>query len=381
MRKAAIFLNQCLPLSEVFVYHQAAALQKYKPVLVACKKVSPSVQTGMTEIILNRTNSLTGKIKEALFKATGFSPFMNKAVRDCDIIHAHFGPTGWLASAPASHEKKPLIVTLHGFDVLKNDISIKTDGMLQAVYAKNVKTLGQRAAVFVCNSEYLKKRAIQFGFPAEKCQVIYLGIPLPEVPRIVKTKQAGEPFRLFAAGRLVPFKGHTKLIEAVSILQQDGYNVRLDIAGGGPLRDELEAQAKSSIANYTFHGAQPHERMMELMRESDIFCHTSMHMKNGQTEALGLVVLEAQWNGLPVIAFASGGVPEAMEDKVTGLLCEEGDAQAFADHIKTLIDNPELRKRMADAAPAFVKSRFDNSQQNDKLEALYDSVIAKGIHV
>lgn len=357
--------------------HQAQALKTYDPVLVACKKVSPSVETHLPEIILNKLGSPIEKIAEALFKATGLSAFMDKAVQDCDIIHAHFGPTGWLASFPAQHKKKPLVVTLHGFDVLKNDINIKTDGLLQTVYAKNRKVLGQRAAAFICNSEYTKKRAVEFGFPKEKCHVIYLGIPLPAITQPKRIRQDSEPYRLFAAGRLVPFKGHTKLIEAVTLLQNEGYNVRLDIAGDGPLRNELETQAKASIKNYMFHGAQPHSRMMELMRSSDIFCHSSMHMPNGQTEALGLVVLEAQWNGLPVVAFASGGVPEAMQDGETGILCKEGDAREFADAIKKLIDNPELCENMGKAAPGFVTARFDNRQQTDKLEALYGRVISE----
>lgn len=375
MRKVAVFLNHCLPLSEVFVAHQAKALQRYAPTLVACRKSSPSVETGLPEVILNQDHSLHSKALEAFFKATGYNRDLQKAVNDSDIVHAHFGPTGWLASGLAKRAKKPLIVTLHGFDVLKKDITVKKDGLLQAVYAQNRKKLAERAFAFICVSEYVKKRAIEFGFPADKCHVLYMGIPLPEAAIVKETRNPNEPYRLIAAGRLVPFKGHKKLIDAVALVQQSGYNVRLDIAGDGPLRAELEAQAARSLKDYKFHGALPHHQILSLMRNSDIFCHTSMHMENGQTEAFGLVLLEAQWNGLPVIAFDSGGVPEAMQENETGLLCPEGDAVAFASAIKNLIDNPDRREHMSANAPQFVKANFDTIQQTAKLENLYDQLI------
>lgn len=377
MRKAAVFLNQCLPLSEVFVAHQAQAFERYKPTLVACRKVSPSVETRLPEIVLNASGTPKEKLQEILFKATGYNRFLQNAIKDADIVHSHFGPVGWLASGIAAKERKPLVVTLHGFDVLKNNISLKTDGPLQASYAHNRKKLGERASAFLCVSDYIKKRAIGFGFPEEKCHVQYLGIPMPEFSQPKTTRNPDAPYKLLAVGRLVPFKGHKKLIEAASIVQQAGYNVQLDIAGDGPLRAELEAQAAESLKNYKFHGAQKHDRMMELMRGSDIFCHTSMHMENGQTEALGLVVLEAQWAGLPVVAFASGGVPEAIDKDRTGLLCDEGDALAFAKNIQALIDNPDLYSRMAQNAPVFVKTNFDNRNQVAKLENFFDGIIAR----
>jgi glycosyltransferase involved in cell wall biosynthesis len=100
-----------------------------------------------------------------------------------------------------------------------------------------------------------------------------------------------------------------------------------------------------------------------------------MLMKNGQTEAFGLVVLEAQWAGLPVVAFSSGGVPEALNDGETGLLVEEGNHVSFADAICRLIDDQSLFNQMAAAAPLFVEENFDAAKQNKELEAIYNSVL------
>ncbi len=375
MRKVAIFLNQCLPLSEIFVAHQAKTLRRFEPRLVACRKAHPSADIKLPELILNKSGSLQDKIEEALFKLTGQSQFFQTIFKSADIVHAHFGPSGWLASGPAERAKRPLIVTLHGFDVLKRDITIKKDGLLQFLYARNRHVLASRASAFICVSEYVKKRAIEFGFPAEKCHVHYMGIPLGIFKEGKKPRNAGDPLRLFAAGRLVPFKGHERLIEAVSIVQKAGYHVSLEIAGDGPLKQSLEEKAAQLLHNYTFHGAVSYAKMMVMMRNSDILCHTSMHMENGQTEAFGLVVAEAQWAGLPVIAFSSGGVPEAMENGVTGILCDEGNVDQFAKAIMVLIDDPDKRNAMAKAAPEFVAEKFDIRVQTEALEKLYDRII------
>ncbi|MCB9964152.1 MAG: glycosyltransferase [Rhodospirillales bacterium] len=373
----AIFLNQCLPLSEIFVRHQAEALKGFSPKLVACRRVTPSVAgEALPQVFLNKTNSKMEKIRELLFKLTLRSRVLEEAVRECDLIHAHFGPTGWLASGLAQRTGKPLIVTCHGFDVLKNDISLRHDGMLQKMYSMNRAALAQRAAKFICVSEYIKKRAIAFGFPEEKCVVHYMGIPLVphETPRPSSRPPEG-PMRLIAVGRLVPFKGHARLIEAVAEVERRGYPVELHIVGGGELRDFLEAQAARSLKQYKFWGGQPHEKVVSLMRESDIFCHTSLHMSNGQTEAFGLVLLEAQWAGLPVVAFDSGGVPEAMAVGQTGLLAPEGDVKAFADALCRLMDDPVLLDNFAKAAPQFVQQNFDSRTQTAKLEDHYRDVL------
>lgn len=376
MPRAAIFLNQCLPLSEIFVQHQATALQHYQPLLTACRFVSPSAAGDLPAVIINHHYSLKEKIAEQCFKLFGYSRKLLYAIKQTDIVHAHFGPAGWLASQLTHIAKRPLVVTLHGFDVLKNDVSLKKDGILQYLYAMNRKKLGNRTARFICVSEYVKKRAIAFGLPAEKCQVHYMGIPLLPHQAAKRERQAGEPFRLLAVGRLVPFKAHAKLIDAVAKAQNAGFDVELHIIGDGPLRNALEAQAKSSLRSYHFHGAKPHHQVLKLMRESDIFCHTSMHQPNGQTEAFGLVLLEAQWAGLPVVAFASGGVPEALLPEVTGLLCEEGDVSAFSQALCTLMENNERREQMTEAAPKFVAEKFDNRRQTEILETIYDEVIA-----
>ncbi len=375
MPNISIFLNQCLPLSEIFVYHQASALKRYSPQFLACNKPKNSIKHDISETIINQNNNIAEKISEKLFKATGYNKLLENKIRDSDLVHAHFGPTGWLASQLTVKTHKPLIVTLHGFDITKNNITRKNDGRLQALYSKKRSVLAQRTDKFLCVSNFMVGKAIEFGFPEEKCQLHYMGIPLFEHKQPKAMPIKGEPIRILCVGRLIPVKAHSKLIEAISYLERDGMDVHLDIIGDGELRHSLEEQAANSLKDYKFHGAVPHNEVLKLMRSSHLYCHTSMTQDNGQTESFGLVVSEAQWAGLPVVAFSSGGVPEAMKHGKTGLLCKEGDVIDLYQNIKNIITDSNLMQSMSEAAPKFIKENFCNIIQTAKLEEVYDSAI------
>ena len=375
VRKVAIFLNQHLPLSEVFIAHQARELKRYLPSFIACRQVKASVVHSIPTYILNKNFSMIERVREALFKITGYSEFILDKIKGYDVIHAHFGPTGWLLTNIAQQANIPLVVTLHGFDVLKNNITLRNDGLIQYLYKLFLKRLTHQASLFICNSEYLKERAVEFGFPKEKCVVSYLGMSLNlhDQKKYIRTDKM-EPFRVLSVGRLVPMKGHSHLIEAISGLEKEGYNIRLDIIGAGPLQGELQQQASSTIKNFKFWGGQPHDKILSLMRQSDILCHLSHQTENGYNEAFGLAVIEAQWSGLPVVAYRSGGVPEGIDDGKTGILCPENDIQSVQRAISQLIDNDILRQEMSNAAPEFVRQNFDGEKLTAQLENLYDEV-------
>jgi colanic acid/amylovoran biosynthesis glycosyltransferase len=381
MKKIAYFVNQHLPLSEVFVSDQAQVLTDntdYQVEIIGCRQTSPSVKHHFPTTLINQNHTFQEKIDEAVFKIAGFSPKLEREFSRFDLVHAHFGTTGWLATPIARRTKKPLIVTLHGFDVLRKIVSVKNDGLLHVLYKNNLSRLTHYADKFICVSEHLKKHAMNMGFPQEKCIVNYMGIPLRphSIPKSIWNKQQ-EPFRILAVGRLVPVKGHEYLIKAVSNVQKQGYSVRLDIIGAGPLKESLEKQAAETLDHFQFHGALSHQETLNMMRQSHLFAHTSTTTQYGQTEAFGLVISEAQWCGLPVVAFKSGGIPEAIDEGNTGLLSPENDVDALSKTIKMIIDNDELRNKMERQAPEFIQRHFDSHEQIKKLSRIYETVLSK----
>jgi len=92
---------------------------------------------------------------------------------------------------------------------------------------------------------------------------------------------------------------------------------------------------------------------------------------------LGLVFLEAQATGLPVVSFATGGIPEAVAHGETGLLAPDRDSRSLAGNILQLLQNESLWQRMSHAGQTRVRKLFDLETQTGKLEGVYESVLSR----
>jgi glycosyltransferase involved in cell wall biosynthesis len=151
--------------------------------------------------------------------------------------------------------------------------------------------------------------------------------------------------------------------------------VELVVVGDGPLRPEWEFLAKSSLRQFRFLGFQPQHVIKKWMNLATVFCVPSAKASSGATEGLGLVFLEAQSMGLPVVSFASGGIPEAVAHGKTGLLAAEGDFETLGKNILLLLENESLWKQMSELGEKRVQDLFDLEMQTAKLEGLYKSVL------
>lgn len=177
----------------------------------------------------------------------------------------------------------------------------------------------------------------------------------------------GDDSLLLLPGRFVHEKGHRFLVDAVRSLEDRGLRPRALMVGDGPLRDAVRAQAQEAgVADRVMLVRSiPHADLMALFRAADIVVVPSTH------EGLGLVVLEALLAGTAVVAAAAGGIPEVIEDDVTGLLVPPADAQALADAIERLVADPDARTRLAAAGRARVRSVHDADRLAADWEQLY----------
>jgi len=172
-----------------------------------------------------------------------------------------------------------------------------------------------------------------------------------------------------AVGRLHPQKGLTDLLAAIAQVRVHVYPIRLLLIGDGELRSELEAQARllglSDIV--TFAGIRMD--VPEILAALDVFAFPSLW------EGLPLAVLEAMAAGLPVVATRVGGIPEAVEDGVTGLLVPPRDPEALAEAIITLLQDRERAVAMGQAGRARVEGYFSVERMVQQTEALYEELI------
>jgi glycosyltransferase involved in cell wall biosynthesis len=182
-----------------------------------------------------------------------------------------------------------------------------------------------------------------------------------------KWNVGGEPVILSAAMFRADVKteGLTWVIRACGELLRRGSSFRLVIAGDGKERDNLQHLAGKHVPDRVhFVGKIPRAHMYRLYSAADLFVFP------GIRESLGMVFLEAQSCGLPVVAFHNAGVPEAVQDAKTGILVPMYALEPFVDAISRLLDDKGLRQQMGRAASAYVREAHDlnrNYQEFDKL--------------
>jgi glycosyltransferase involved in cell wall biosynthesis len=364
-----IFSGRLLPSSETFIKAQADGLRDFVPYFAGARVVDGLPLPEKRTVVVNSGGYL-GKIREFLFKQTGYAPgFYQKLHRlDPSLIHAHFGVCGTLALPIARELKIPLIVTFHGFDASMTDEYARRNSLSTRVYLQRREQLKQEAHLFIAVSHFIKSRLVQQGFPEDRIKVHYIGIDTERFktdPSVVRQR------KVLFVGRLVEKKGCRYLIEAMAKVQAAAPDVELVIIGDGPLRLELEALADKSLKHYKFLGLQTPDQVKQWMNQAQVLVAPSITTKDGDTEGLPIVILEAQAMGLPVIGTVHAGIPEAIIDGDTGFLVQEGDRGKIAQRIELLCSSPNCWSELSYKGRQFVCSNFDLQKQTQKLEAIY----------
>jgi len=190
-------------------------------------------------------------------------------------------------------------------------------------------------------------------------------LAVPEVPG------ENKPVLLAAKG-LFHHAGVDFLIKALPLVRRRFPDCELWIAGDGPVRSSLEAQARTEAPNAVrFLGPVSHEKMPELMARATLFVH------GARCESFGLVLVEAMAAARPVVAFAVGGIPEVVADGRTGFLVPLGSIEAFAERVVSLLADPIQRAAMAEAARAWSR-RFAWAEIRGHWHALHNSSTSTG---
>jgi colanic acid/amylovoran biosynthesis glycosyltransferase len=367
----AVYRDTLLRRTETYIRTQGEAVRRYQTHYIGMRRGGLEVPSARS-VVLN-TGGAMGRAREFTFLTSGVSWTLEREIRNrgAGLVHAHLGVDGAAALPLARRLGIPLVVTFHGYDAAASDAAALARGYRYRVYLRRRQALKRDTRLFIAVSEYTRQRMLESGFPEDRVVVHYIGIdtelfhPDPTVVR--------EPVVLFV-GRLIEKKGVTFLIDAMRQVQGQNPSVELVIIGKGELKSALERQAADAGVRARFLGTLRPEDIRTWMNRAQVLCMPSIVAADGDAEGLPIVGLEAMAMGLPIVASASAGIPEAITDSEHGLLARERDTGTLARHITTLLGDAPLRERLGSAALARVRDRFDLNRQTWALEDLYDRV-------
>ena len=245
--------------------------------------------------------------------------------------------------------------------------------------------LGQKVAeaAFVATISHDNRRLIlsECGAGvADKVHVVRAGIdttlfaPDPDAA----PRNGGRPLAVLCVGTLHEVKGQAHLIEACRLLAQRGIAVACRLIGGGPDQQALsEAIAAAGLADrVTLVGARTRQQIADELRATDVLVAPSVPTREGKREGIPVVLMEAMSTGLAVVASELSGIPELVQDGVSGLLVAPGDAPELADALARLHADPDLRRRLGAAGREQVLREFDVEASAGELARRFGVVAA-----
>lgn len=268
------------------------------------------------------------------------------------VIISHLLPMGYVAVLLGI----PFTVLTHGMDV---ELAFRSPRKRLLAYH-----ILRRAAHIIANSEFTKSRLVSYGIPHQRIVVMYpcleREIPPPRV------HNAG--FIVLTAARLVERKGIDASLHAIARLISRFPQIIYHIAGEGPDRVRLEKIANElQISDHVvFHGAVSEETLEKLYTNADVFLMPAREI-GGDVEGFGMVFLEANAHGVPVIGGASGGVPEAINDGESGLLVNPTSVTEIQDALERILGDPSFAARVGAGGRARVEREFGWEKQIEVL--------------
>jgi glycosyltransferase involved in cell wall biosynthesis len=192
---------------------------------------------------------------------------------------------------------------------------------------------------------------------------IYHGLELERYPNEQRANP-GSPI-ILSVGQLQERKGLSYLVEACRILRDQGIQFECRIIGEGPLRPALEDQIRQFGLENFVHllGALPHEEVIAQYQQATVFTLPAVLGKDGDRDGIPNVILEALSMELPVVSTLHSGIPEVVEEGVSGLLVPPENAGALASALERVICDPEMRNAFGKAGRQIVADRF-NPEKN-----------------
>lgn len=376
---AAQYVATFLKPEMLHIYRQIRALERFRPVVI-CQKRENGSDFPLEDVMVvpkPATHALR-RIWQKQILGRPITIYQSEAVRltetleeiAASVLHVYFGHIGVHLLPLLEISPVPVIVSFHGADAQLN-----TQG---AYYADRARRVLERAKLVFARSESLLERLAEFGCNPRKLRLHRTGLPLDEIEFHPRTPPPQGAWRFVQACRLIEKKGLSVTLRAFASFVRQNPAAHLTIAGDGPLLERLQTEARAlGIAQQVnFAGFLSQEKLRELFVRSHIFLHPSETGADGNQEGVPNSMLEAMAIGLPIFATCHGGIPEAIEHGVSGVLVAEGDAKNLARALLHYGEHPEMLDALALLGRKSVEEKFEQRAQARRLEDYYFEAMA-----
>ncbi len=289
------------------------------------------------------------------------------------ILVGHVLPLGTIVQSLASKHKINFSVFTHGYDIL----------LPQAYKAKKlllIKIL-KSAEKIVCNSEFTKKEIVKLGIDSKKINVIYPAIEASSIgqeqletikSKLVETYNIKNKKILLSVGRIVERKGFDQVIRALPRILYNLPDTHYVIVGDGPFKTSLQKLIKQKKAenHVTFANTASGAELAAWYEIADVFTMPSRQI-GPDVEGFGIVYLEANKAGKPVIGGNSGGVPEAILDEETGVIVHPTDTAALTAACIRLLSDSQYANRLGTQGMQRVIEVFSKENLHEKIKKVF----------
>jgi colanic acid/amylovoran biosynthesis glycosyltransferase len=320
-------------------------------------------------LVMVRSLNLSKYKKRALSLRLFYFTIAFLNLQEYDIIHCQFGMYGIegmiLREIGAIQGK--LITSFRGYDISWY-VKEYGDNVYQKLFANG--------DFFLTNCNYFRNRAIKLGCNPDKIIVHGSGIDCDRFTFQPRYLEPNQKIKIATTGRLIEKKGIEYGIRAVAQVAEKYSNIEYNIIGAGDLQLHLQKIIDSLNMTEKIHllGWKNQQEIIQIINNSQIFIAPSVTARDGNQDAPLNTLKEAMAMGLPVIATQHGGIPELVQDGISGFLIPERDSHAIANKLTYLINHPNTWEKIGKTGSTYVQKNYNTKTLNDELIKIYQNI-------
>lgn len=375
------YTSHWLPQTQTWLYTQIHYLTSKLDNYIVCETTENLDQFYLRNIHCLKDSSVGIQILNKCLRKLHLDYYWGFLLQTIDqkqgnILHSHFGNTGWANINIAKQASVKHVVSFYGFDV--NYLPHQNERWI-----KRYQELFAGVDQILCLGPNMMKQVIELGCPSQKIAIHHLGINLDKIDFKPRKWQPSEPLRILIAASFREKKGIPYALEAIGLLQNE-IDLEVTIIGDATQekrsKDEkkkiLEIIEKYNILpKIRMMGYQPHSVLLEEAYTHHIFLSPSITSNDGDTEGTPVTIIEMAASGMPVISTLHSDIPEIIQNGKTGLLAKERDIEGIIKHLRWLIDNHEQWELILKASRNHIENEFDASIQANKLVKIYQNIL------